>query len=46
LTEEPQASSTKYYLITGAKFAIPNDRPDLMLVELQTAEGPFAVFHV
>ena len=31
---------TAYFPLAGAKFAIPNDRPDLMLVELQTQQGP------
>ena len=31
---------TAYFPLTGAKFSIPNDRPDLMLVELQTQQGP------
>jgi hypothetical protein len=31
---------TAYFPLNGAQFAIPNDRPDLMLVELKTAQGP------
>ena len=30
----------RYYTLDGAKFAVPADRPDLMLVELLTAQGP------
>ncbi len=38
MTED--AKGTAYFPITGANFAIPDDRPDLMLVELRTAQGP------
>jgi hypothetical protein len=31
---------TAYFPLVGAKFAIPSDRPDLMLVDLQTQQGP------
>jgi len=38
LTEE--VKGTAYFPLNGANFAIPNDRPDLMLVELKTTQGP------
>jgi hypothetical protein len=38
LAEEERGST--YFPLDGARFAIPDDRPDLMLVELKTAKGP------
>jgi hypothetical protein len=38
LAEEQQGSA--YFPLAGARFAIPGDRPDLMLVELKTDQGP------
>ena len=38
MAEEEQGLA--YFPLEGAQFAIPNDRPDLMLVELKTAQGP------
>jgi hypothetical protein len=37
MTEDEKG--TAYFPLRGAKFAIPSDRPDLMLVELQTPQG-------